>query len=93
MMLERGATGLQVQRAHMHLARVRRRWPPLDFPRQPGAMTVRDVLDVPPGDGRDAALRRFCSAVWDSWSHAHAWTRSACDEFLADSFSRRVRSR
>lgn len=93
MTLERGATGLQVQRAHMHMARVRRQWPALEFPARPAAMTVRDVLDAPPGEERDAALLRWCAAVWESWSHAHAWTRSACDELLADSFSTRVRSR
>ena len=93
MALERGATGLEVQRAHMHMARLRRDWPPLDFPAQSSALTVCDVLDAEPGDDRDEALMRWCRAVWDSWGHAHAWTRKACDELLGESFSRRVRSR
>jgi hypothetical protein len=91
--LERGATGLQVQRAHMLLGQTRRTWPELEFPEAGASLTVRDVLNTPPGDARDAMLVKWCAAVWDSWSHAHAWTRQACDQLLTQSFSRHVRSR
>ncbi|HVP00173.1 MAG TPA: DUF5946 family protein [Bryobacteraceae bacterium] len=91
--LERGATGLQVQRAHMHLGKARRIWPRIELPQAAASLTVRDVLDAAPGDKRDAKLLEWCGAVWASWSHAQAWTRQICDEFLAESFSRRVRSR
>ena len=91
--IERGATGLQVQRAHMHLGGMRRNWPELELPRNRAAITVRDVLDAEPGDPRDAMLMKWCAAVWESWTHAQDWTRRTCDELLAESFSRRVRSR
>lgn len=90
LMLERSATGLQVQRAHMVLARTKREWPAFDLPREPAGLTVRDVLDA---EDRDAMLRQWCAAVWASWSHAQEWTRRACDELLGESFSRLVRSR
>lgn len=93
MAIERGASGLQVQRAHMLLGKVRREWPVFDLPQEPARLTVRDVLDATPGDARDAMLMTWCTAVWQSWAHAQEWTRRACDEFLSESFSRRVRSR
>ena len=91
--VERGATGLQVQRAHMVLAREKREWPRFDAPREPAVITVRNVLDAEPGEARDRVLMTWCSAVWESWAHAHEWTRQFCDEMLNESFSRRVRSR
>ena len=91
--IERGSSGRQVQRAHMHLGRIRRNWSELELPREPAILTVRDVLDTEPGAARDAMLMRWAKAVWESWSHAHEWTRRTCDELLTDSFSRRVRSR
>ena len=93
MSVERGATGLQVQRAHMVLGREKREWPSFDPPSESAAMTVRDVLNAEPGDARDAMLKKWCAAVWESWRHAHDWTRRFCDEMLIESFSRRVRSR
>ncbi len=91
--LERGATGLQVQRAHMNLGRTPRVWPKLELPGVPANLTVRDVLDAAPGADRDAMLMNWCAAVWASWAHAQDWTRRICRELLAESFSRRVRSR
>jgi len=91
--LERGATGLQVQRAHMFLGKTRRSWPELEWPTHTASLTVRDVLNASPGDVRDAVLLDWCAAVWASWNHAQPWTRQICDELLAESFSRRVRGR
>ncbi|HLH40571.1 MAG TPA: DUF5946 family protein [Bryobacteraceae bacterium] len=91
--MERGSTGLQVQRAHMALAREKIETPRFDPPREAARLTVRDVLNAEPGDARDAALKEWCAAVWESWRHAQAWTRHFCEERLAGSFSRRVRSR
>jgi hypothetical protein len=90
---ERGWTGLQVQRAHMALAREKVAWPRFELPRESAPVTARDVLNAEPGDERDAALKQWCAAVWESWRHAHAWTRRFCEERLAGSLSRRVRSR
>jgi hypothetical protein len=91
--VERGATGLQVQRAHMLLGKIKRDWPRFEMPHQRPTLTVQDVLNAEPGECRDAMLLQWCASVWDSWNHAQAWTRQACDELLTESFSRRVRSR
>jgi Family of unknown function (DUF5946) len=91
--IERGATGLQVQRAHMHLAKIKRDWPQFELPAHRATLTVRDVLNANEGEARDNVLITWCASVWQTWEHAHAWTRRACDELLAESFSRRVRSR
>lgn len=93
MAVEKGATGLQVQRAHMHLGKTKRKWPAFEAPGKLATLTVQDVLNAEPGERRDAMLMKWCAAVWESWRHAHEWTRAACDELLADSFSVRVRSR
>lgn len=93
MAVERRATGLQVQRAHMVLGPEKRDWPRFDPPREPAAITVCDVLEAEPGDARDAMLMKWCTAIWESWANAHEWTRRFCDEMLNESFSRRVRSR
>jgi len=91
--IERGATGLQVQRAHMYLGSAKKSWPELDPPRERAALTVRDVLEARPGDPRNAVLMQWAKAVWETWAHAHEWTRAACDDLLSASFSRRVRGR
>ena len=93
MAIERGATGLQVQRAHMHLGKVRRDWPRFEPPAGRAALTVRDVMDAEADEARDVVLMRWCRAVWELWSHAHLWNRRACDELLSESFSRRVHGR
>lgn len=66
---EQGATGRQVQHMHMLLANRSKTWPTFPRPPHTGALTVRDVLDAPPGDERDAALRRWAASVWQAWSH------------------------
>lgn len=93
MAVERGASGLQVQRAHMLLGKTKREWPAFELPQKPAPLTVRDVLNAEPGDSRDALLMKWAAAVWESWPHAHTWARRACDEMLNESFSRRVRRR
>jgi len=46
--LERNFTGRQVQRAHMQLARNRRRWVAPPIPLQRATIGVADVLAAPP---------------------------------------------
>src|SRR5262245_9838718 len=58
--VERGYSGRQVQRAHMHLAREKRRWPTFVFPDDRGPITVLDVMAAPAGAGRDAAIETWC---------------------------------
>jgi hypothetical protein len=71
--LERGFTGRQVQRAHMQMARQRKRWvaPPVPpFSERFDRIGVADVVAAPPGPERHAAIRRWCEAVWQNWPQA-----------------------
>jgi hypothetical protein len=70
--IERAYSGRQVQLAHMRLARKRKQWPTFTPPPARGAMTVQDVLQAPPGKARDAAIRAWCTAVWECWGSSHA---------------------
>jgi hypothetical protein len=69
--LERNFSGRQVQRAHMQLARTRKRWvaPPIPA-QQRAAVRVADVVAAPPGPERNAMIHRWCEAVWQDWQHA-----------------------
>jgi Family of unknown function (DUF5946) len=67
LVVEKNFTGKQVQRVHMQLARSRKVWPAFRLPSDRGLMTVADVASAPPGAERDAAIHRWCAAVWDTW--------------------------
>jgi hypothetical protein len=70
--VERRYTGKQVQRAHMEMAKAARKdWPTLPLPNQRGAMTAVDVMRFPEGTERDAAIKRWSRAVWESWRDQH----------------------
>ncbi|HVT98820.1 MAG TPA: DUF5946 family protein [Acidobacteriaceae bacterium] len=68
--IEKGFTGKQVQRAHMRMARGRRSWPQLALPTERGRITVADVVAAKPGMERDAMIRRWCEAVWETWQES-----------------------
>jgi Family of unknown function (DUF5946) len=68
--VERNFSGKQVQRAHMQLAKMRKHWLTFQAPAQKGAVSVFDVLAAPPGQARDAMIRRWCAAVWDAWKES-----------------------
>ncbi len=65
--LEKGFSGKEVQRAHMELARKRKRWPVFEQPERRGEMTVSDILGAPPGRERDEAIRKWCASVWKAY--------------------------
>lgn len=77
--VERGATGRQVQLAHMELARVKRGWPRLIAPAPRFAITVEDVLRVPPGEARLARVREWMECTWKAWAHVHERIRAVGD--------------
>jgi hypothetical protein len=83
--LEKGYTGKQVQQAHMRIAKVRKVWPRLETPSQPGVLTVMDVLQAGTDGEKDAMIRRWMAAVWESWSYRHTWIRMTTEEILASS--------
>lgn len=69
--LEKRYSGKAVQRAHTQLARRRKNWPTFNLPESRGALTVDDVLNVPPGVERDAMIRKWCASVWDAYRDNH----------------------
>jgi len=83
--LEKGYTGKQVQQAHMRIAKVRKVWPRLEPPLRPAVLTVMDVLQAGTDEEKDAMIRKWMAAVWESWSDRHAWIRMTTDEPLASS--------
>jgi hypothetical protein len=66
--VEHGFTGRQVQRVHQLLANQRPTWPSFVLPDRRGAMTVRDVVEVPPGHDRDEAIERWARSTWAACS-------------------------
>lgn len=68
--LEKGFTGKQVQLAHMRMARRRRSWPQLPLPKTQASIRVADVVAAEPGAARDAMIRKWCAAVWETWQES-----------------------
>jgi len=78
--VERGATGRQVQRVHMALARRRRAWPAFALPADRGEPNAADVMRAPPGPERDRAIDAWCAGVWAAFRDQ----RAAVDALLAE---------
>lgn len=70
--VEKGYTGKQVQRAHMHLAKWPRTWPKLPPPALRGEIDIRSVLATAPGPARDRMIDQWSKSVWESWRESHA---------------------
>ena len=82
---EKGYTGKQVQLAHMRIAKKRKVWPRLEPPGQPAALTVMDVLQAGTDEEKDAMIRKWMAAVWESWEDRHGWIRMTTAELLTSS--------
>lgn len=80
--LEMGYTGKQVQEAHMRIAKIRKNWPRIEPPACRAGLTVLDVLRAPGGPARDAMLRVWMAAVWDTWGDRREWIRETTDSLL-----------
>jgi len=68
--VERGFTGLQVQHVHMRLGRKKHPWPKIALPADRGSLTAEDVLKVPAGPERDAAISDWCRSVWSAYGES-----------------------
>jgi len=79
---ERGFTGAQVQRMHVLMAKRSKTWPRFIPPRDPGPLTVADVLAAEPGSTRDEMLMRWCTSVWEAWADDQAQVRQMVGAFL-----------
>ncbi len=80
--IERGFSGIQVQQAHMKIARIQKEWPQLVPPERPASITVLDVLQAPEGEDRDAMIRQWMAAVWENWKNRQGWVREVTDALL-----------
>jgi uncharacterized protein DUF5946 len=81
---ERGYSGRQVEHIHMLLARRSKTWPRFTRPSHAGDLTILDVMQAPPGEERDAALRRWGCSVWQALSHEHERVRTLFETVMAD---------
>ena len=79
---EKGFTGRQVQKVHMLMAARRRDWPRLAPSPAPGAVSVRDVLQVEAGEKRMEAIKNWDKSVWESWAAEHQRIMDIMKEFL-----------
>ena len=68
--VEKHFTGLQVQHAHMRLGRKKHAWPTFALPAERGSITAEDVLRVPAGPERDAAISEWCRLVWAAYDES-----------------------
>ena len=66
--VEKGFTGFQVQQAHQVLGQRKREWPAIFLPDKRGELTPKDVIAAPAVPDRDAAIDRWCEAVWAEFS-------------------------
>lgn len=71
LMIEKGFTGRQVQRAHMRIARRNRAWPTFDLPAERGSIRVTDVVRHEPGDARNRAIHAWARCVWEAYGANH----------------------
>ena len=69
--IERGCSGLEVQRVHTELGRHKERWPSFPLPVSRGSVTVIEVMQAAPGADRAAAIRAWCASVWAAYAPSH----------------------
>jgi Family of unknown function (DUF5946) len=65
--VENGFTGLRVQQVHIQLGRKKHQWPKITLPARRGDVTAEDVMKVPEGPERDAAISDWCRSVWEAY--------------------------
>jgi len=84
--LEKGYTGRQVQRAHMHIAKNKQSWPKLALPDSRGEVTITDVVQCAPGPERDQKIKDWCRSVWEAYrtvqNEIRRWTDVELEGFV-----------
>ena len=78
--VELGCNGRQVQYIHTKLAQRKPALPQINIQTPRGAVSVVDVLNVPPGPERDRKIEDWCKSVWATYSH----NREAIVDLLGD---------
>lgn len=79
--VEKGFDGVQVQKVHQRLGARKRDWPRMALPAAGIDMTATDVMAAPEGSARDAAIDRWCEAIWKAFAPAN---RAAVIALLAE---------
>jgi len=69
--VEKNYTGKQVQDAHIQMAKKPKEYIKVILPESRGSITVKNVLDTPPGVDRDDMIRQWCVSVWTAFSNQH----------------------
>jgi Family of unknown function (DUF5946) len=67
--VEKSYTGKQVQQAHMQMAKKKKEYPSIILPQSRGNITVSDVINIPPGPGRDEMIQQWCLSVWSAFAN------------------------
>ncbi len=80
LLLQKNFTGREVRLAHMRYAHRRKHWPAFHPPEHRGEIRVSDVLSAPPGEERNAAIKRWAASVWDAWKESHAEVSALVEE-------------
>lgn len=69
--VDKGFSGRQVQKTHMHLAQRKRTWPSFSLPRDRGSVNASLVMTTAAGPERDQAIHAWCASVWDAFRESH----------------------
>jgi len=89
--LEEGATGTEVRDAHAYLGRRHRGWPAFDPPLEPAAITVFDIAAADSPEEHAELVRRWATAVWETWRPVHGAVRRLVEERLGASWRTSIR--
>jgi hypothetical protein len=68
LMIEKGFSGIEVQRAHIRLGRHKRVWPSFQLPTSRGSVTAVEVMAKPEGPERDRVIHAWCASVWSGYT-------------------------
>ena len=79
--VERGFTGKAVQLAHLALARHKRTWPAFPLPQHRGDITIKDVLDAPPGPERNEMIHQWAASVWQAFIESKPSIEALVEEY------------
>ena len=80
--VEKNYSGKQVQDAHLQMAKQPRDYVKIILPENRGNVTVKNVLDTPPGIDRDNLIRQWCISVWTAFSNEHDKIISLTEKLL-----------
>jgi hypothetical protein len=69
---ERRLTGAEIQDIHVALACSKQSWPVISLPAERGTLSVVEVVAVPEGPEREAAIDAWCSDVWAAYADSRA---------------------